>query len=509
MDMKKQKIIGLALGILFFIVMIAGISYAYSVWQSASINTKVSSKCFNVLYIGGQDINVGDGKFMPSDDYTGGLSAHLRMDFSSVCPYVATGKIFLETLNTTSSNLYDGLLKYQVLKGNTPVANGVISGPGTIEIDVGVLNRKSFATTRYSVYVWLDNNLITNEDAGSLYYGKVKAEAYQVVGEVPEDGVQTSVNLINHITDLYSAYYDSSYNTTFGDSTGMNYYAPSVRLMNDGLDSTGNMTNDPYTGNIRYYGADDSDLKNYIYFNCSDYSNPSDTTCEKWRIVGIVDGKVKIMRGARLGAYSWDYTSSGEYNNEWRNATLNTLLNQTYYNSGTTTYYNNSSIGVTVDFTSNGITAATRNNNLISTTDWYTNQLFRYQIYPNEAYTTERTGTSSWNGNIAMVYPSDYGYAVDINSCQYNMYNYKNCVSNNWMYGILSDFSNKLSWLFTSRSHETNPQVYRIKETGDVAFANSNVSQGVTPALYLNPELVISLLEGDGSSSNPYRLVVE
>ena len=43
-------------------------------------------------------------------------------------------------------------------------------------------------------------------------------------------------------------------------------------------------------GDIRYYGAAPN---NYIYFNCSDYSNQSSSTCETWRIIGVFDGKVK------------------------------------------------------------------------------------------------------------------------------------------------------------------------------------------------------------------------
>mgnify|MGYP003302935366 CR=1 FL=1 len=37
-------------------------------------------------------------------------------------------------------------------------------------------------------------------------------------------------------------------------------------------------------------------VNNYIYFNCSDYSKQDDTTCERWRIVGVFDGRVKIIR---------------------------------------------------------------------------------------------------------------------------------------------------------------------------------------------------------------------
>ena len=56
----------------------------------------------------------------------------------------------------------------------------------------------------------------------------------------------------------------------------------------------------------RDYGADDENLRNHIYFNCSDYSNQSSETCETWRIIGIVDGKVKIIRNSSIGDYEYD-----------------------------------------------------------------------------------------------------------------------------------------------------------------------------------------------------------
>ena len=52
-------------------------------------------------------------------------------------------------------------------------------------------------------------------------------------------------------------------------------------------------------GNIRYFGPSDS-VNNYIYFNCETYS---DTNCELWRIIGIEDGKVKIIRNESIGNY--------------------------------------------------------------------------------------------------------------------------------------------------------------------------------------------------------------
>ena len=70
--------------------------------------------------------------------------------------------------------------------------------------------------------------------------------------------------------------------------------------------------------NVRYIGANPN---NYVYFNCSDYNNPTADTCELWRIIGVFnnvtkavgykENLVKIIRDDSLGNYYWDYKKDG------------------------------------------------------------------------------------------------------------------------------------------------------------------------------------------------------
>ena len=120
-------------------------------------------------------------------------------------------------------------------------------------------------------------------------------------------------------------------------------------------------------GNIRYYGANPN---NYIYFNCSDYNNQTSSTCETWRIIGVFDKKVKIMRGSVIGKYSWDVSddsiNSGYGVNEWSQADLMKLLNSgydsesvggsLYWNAKSGTCYNDTNNATTsCNFTSTGL----------------------------------------------------------------------------------------------------------------------------------------------------------
>ena len=234
-------------------------------------------------------------------------------------------------------------------------------------------------------------------------------------------------------------------------------------------------TDDP-DSNIRYIGANPN---NYVYFNCSDYSNQSDSTCEKWRIIGVfknvtkADGTkedlVKIVKDDRLNntGISWDYkkngvgTSTYDYgSNDWTDSQLMMMLNPTdYLKSGYTidnnivkdskgqaiyqnmgSYYNGTSgcqpaavasgadfTCTSIDFTSTGLKNNLTRNALESVvwnlggTDYshYSTSSagLASHWYGYERGTTVYSGhATNWIGKIGLMYPSDYGYATSGNS---------------------------------------------------------------------------------------------
>ena len=278
-------------------------------------------------------------------------------------------------------------------------------------------------------------------------------------------------------------------------------------------------------GNIRYYGASPN---NYIYFNCSDYSNQSASTCETWRIIGVFEGKVKLIRGSQIGTYAWDNknTSTGAETaygkNDWAEARLMKLLNPGYESetTGGSLYYNAKSGNCyawqnnatkTCNFTSTGIkNDITRN--LISDTTYYLGGYNSTEVYSNEIYEKERGGAvytgrpTTWTGKTALAYPSDYGYAADLSKCSQTLYNYNDstCTSNNWMKSIVAP---NYGWLLTPNSGlaDITWHVYSsgfVDYSGYYAF-NAN---GVTPVLYLDPS--VDIKPGTGSSSAPYQLSI-
>lgn len=321
------------------------------------------------------------------------------------------------------------------------------------------------------------------------------------------------VNLVRYISELYN---NNSKTIVINNDIEYNY-ATSVNLMNDRLGSTSiNLDG----GNIRYYGSNPS---NYIYFNCSDYSNQTSNNCELWRIIGIFDGNVKIVRNSIIGNLSWDTSAStvnsGNGVNEWNDADLMKVLNpgyesltiggSLYYNGkdGSFYYGNNNGTNNNINFINLGIkNDITRN--MIASVNWPLGGFSSSSIYSNQAYQYERETNvyngrkTNWTGKIALMYMSDYGYATDFNKCNKKLieYNDSSCTNNNWLFvsnfyfHLLSPNSNfpDIAWGISSNGRSST----------DGYICSNTIS--VRPALYLKND--ISKFDGDGSKNNPYKI---
>lgn len=268
-----------------------------------------------------------------------------------------------------------------------------------------------------------------------------------------------------------------------------------------------------------YCTNDTYPLNNYIYFNCSDYSNQSSSTCETWRIIGIFDGKVKIMRNNTIGKLAWDYDKNNNsslttYDNNWHTSTLQKLLNNSYYNgTGTITYYNSDSANGSVSLNMNNIGIKnTKTRNMISETNWYlggsdtisdfqSNQFYQYERGIQKC--SSCTYEIIWKGNIALPYVSDYSYSSDFSICTDTPSAYV-CRGTNWMYPIMTADGTQNSWLLTPNSGISYNAWY-VPSGGYVYYSSAACyALGAVPVLYLSSELGIE--SGDGSESNPYKL---
>ena len=529
MENKKIKIYGIVLGVILFIILVAGFTYAALTWRSSNITITGASECLEVDSVKGSNITGSDLLLLDKSQVvnsnqitirTGMVVTNITAKLKSSCTIDGYLTINLKTttLNSgfTSSGKSTGALKYvlasynpstyttistSALNGKTfdIVTTGSITSTGTLKIKEAQLSKDT--TLAYLVIFYIDGEKANNDIGSNSTNFKTSIEATVTQGTAP----MSAASLISNL-------YNNASKTPVTNNSITYQYDTTHSLMKD------------VGGNIRYYGASPN---NYIYFNCSDYSNQSSSTCETWRIIGVFEGKVKLIRGSQIGTYAWDNknistgaeTANGK--NDWTDARLMKLLNPGYESetTGGSLYYNAKSgncyadqnnATTTCNFTGTGIkndkTRGLISEETYSLLGWnsngvYANEIYEYERSTGKVYSGRET---TWTGKIALPYPSDYGYAADLGKClnkQLSAYNDSTCTSNNWMKTIIAP---NHGWLLTPDSGSVFFAWHVLSSglVGSNSFAY--YAYGVVPVLYLNSELAVKL--GTGSSSAPYQL---
>ena len=544
---KKIKTYGIILGVILFVLLIAGFTYANLTWNSKSIVISGKSNCLEVESVKGSNITGGnlllqdESLILNNNQITiknGMIVTNVTAKIKSTCSLEGYMTLNLNVTNLssafTSNGNSTGALKYVLtsydpstystvsttaLNGKTfdIVNTGSITSTGTIKLREENLSKTQ--TKAYLIIFYIDGDM-ANNDAGSNSTN-FKSNLEAIVTQTISTEVKEKTNAATFITNLYT---NNEKQKATNNKITYNQ-APLVSLMND---RKGSMSTGIDAGNIRYYGANPN---NYIYFNCSDYKNQTSDTCETWRIIGVFDGKVKIMRNSSIGSYSWDSSDSsinrGNGVNEWSQADLMKLLNSgydsesvggsLYWNAKSGTCYNERSNATrSCNFTSTGLKNDTTRN-MIAETTYYTRTHYTAGIFVDAMYDKERvsgtvitgvtpTRTLTWTGKIAIPYPSDYGYAADLSLCQKQLSSYSDatCTANNWMKSVLLESS--LSWLLTPSSG-SGSHAWDVHSPGRVnGHDYACNAYGVVPVLSLISELDIG--SGSGTSSSPYQLSV-
>lgn len=240
----------------------------------------------------------------------------------------------------------------------------------------------------------------------------------------------------------------------------------------------------------RYEGKNPN---NYVWFND-----------ELWRIIGVFDEKshgqsgkdlVKLIRGNSLNAIV--YASNGS--NSWSGASLNSILNTTFYNrtvNNTCAVYvsGTNSINSICDFSGIGLTDYYKN--LIATAKWYSSGSASSTVSTGIMYNAERNGTL-YNSNVGLMYASDYGFSVLASDCPrsrgLNLYNTDNCMGKSWLSGY--------NWTMSTNSSNTS-YAYQTDYNGAIVASSVQKSAQVKPVVYLDS--AVNYIDGDGSASNPY-----
>ena len=325
-------------------------------------------------------------------------------------------------------------------------------------------------TVNYKLRLWLDFGDLEDEAKEALVGQKIflalKINGIQNVNKVPT-GADTLIKLTDN-----------------KDNSGL-------YTITHAKDSTLQIGTTEDITEYRYRGASP---KNYVTFNN-----------EVWRILGVfptddgtgnIENRIKLIKDQSIGNNYWNTTqvaSTSTYNN-WTGATLMKYLNGTYYNS----LINSNSIDMVDDAKYylggfNAVNATIEN-------------MYGYErkISGNNTY-YYRTNPNSWTGKLGIMYASDYGYASA--NCETKVLggnsstDIRVCNATNWLYNIKVN-----EWLMAQLG-SNNGHAFYVVSSGYLSYYNVNSSSmAVRPTLYLKSEVRIT--EGDGTSSNPYKLSI-
>ena len=270
---------------------------------------------------------------------------------------------------------------------------------------------------------------------------------------------------------------------------------------------TSSLANGAGDNSYRYAGASES-VNNFVCFGSTTSPCPTDNL---YRIIGVIDGKVKLIKydyaTSTLLGTDGDYSGSDTPDTNYYKGSL-TSIDQYYWNNATVTNTwsesNLNKINLNTNFINNiGSTWA----NKIATTTWKVGGNTWNNIVesvPSIAYQNEIVSPSEnikYDAKIGLMYASDYGFAASPSAWTKTLYNYGGNDANgtliktiNWMYmGV---------WEWTiSRFSAFSDSAFIVFYDGHVSSGYVSFDFGVRPSFNLLSS--ITYVSGSGSAVDP------
>ena len=238
------------------------------------------------------------------------------------------------------------------------------------------------------------------------------------------------------------------------------------------------LANGAQDNSYRYSGANPN---NYVCFGATGADCQNEEN--QYRIIGVFNGQVKLIKATSYGDYAWDRTSS-DTSNTWDGTTkpdIYTTLNTTYYN-----------------------TLGSEWQNLIAETTWQVGG-FNYSDLgtAKETYDLEvGTGQSGYveTMKIGLMYVSDYGYGASPEKWTTELYNYEPTVYSNWMYLGYTEWT-------VSRYSDDSDFTYNAFSVDNAGYVSHNFvgsTLAVRPSFYLESD--VTYASGSGSMTDPLKI---
>ena len=469
-------------------------------------------KTFSCAADGGGSITNNDAIIAPTVVNSSTTSNYIKRAVKVTPPIDEEGKTIYMDLWLDINKLDSGLsnsvnFKYAFTTSSTSNTTGVVA-EGTFNGNkagdkVMLLTAQDFntsSTSTYYLWIWLDAEETDSSTMNQTFNLSLNGSCYEHVST----GAEMLIENANSSTLSYNDATDSQKGEmwTFSHDATKQVEA---------------------TTDYRYIG---SSPNNYITFND-----------EVWRIIGVFDGIIKIIRNDTIGDISWDYKGSGvgsstssSGSNDWTNSQLMYMLNPTSYTlkSGYTlsgNYIKDGSGNITYQLgckpasiasgaTSYSCTSNTWSLNSIalsqiSETTYYlggSSNLFGQNAttcyYFERGTTVNEERVTSWDGLVGLMYMSDYVYtfANGVNDkCYTNNYNCdRSTSSNSWLYK-----SGTSQWTISPNTGFSS-NIFVVSEDGYIGYNSCDNYYMVRPVVYLKSDIK---LQGSGMSSDPYEIV--
>ncbi len=494
--LKHKKLFIILTGTLLLSVLVFGITYAYylvGAGAGATTSTSIYGKGVDIL-----TFDSGNGVSLNMNQVSLGDGAgNIRGVTNPSATLIARD----DETATSSYNLFLRILVnpfvYSTGATETPEIVMTITNPEGVEItSITGLDRVTesgvtgFDITTFSGDIKLvaDYPITTdNSDTGITHDWEIEIYILNLATSQNINAEKTlNAEIIMQHESVLSAVPASDFITT-------------VHAEEDGLyQHTADLENGAGDNNYRYSGANPD---NYVTFND-----------EMWRIIGVFDGNIKIIKETSIGTYEFDPgDAENPYgDNSWADddggAELNQLLNNYYFNSTVAPNLladcGGSGRG-SCDFTSTGLDVTSRA--MVETSTWYlgapdTNNQTANAFYNEERGNSTSPGTHiTTQANIGLMYLSDYGYAATSNAWTTDLFEYDtNSISaSNWMYSGVNEWS-----ISAYSAHSSG--VWNVKYSGYVSSIYANNGYASRPVLYLKSS--VEIIEGTGTESDPFTL---
>ena len=250
---------------------------------------------------------------------------------------------------------------------------------------------------------------------------------------------------------------------------------------------TDNLTARVANLNMEYAGVGKwNRVNNFVCFGSTTNPCPTDNL---YRIIGVIDGKVKLIKydyatSALLGT-DGEYFDSSAYESTYKGSL--TSIDTYYWNTVTGTWANK-----------------------IATTTWKvggnTYENIEFSI-PSIVYQNEIVGpveNTTYDAKIGLMYASDYGFAASPSAWTKTLDNYNGNDVNgtsiktiNWMYMGYADWT-------ISRLSDNSGNAFSVLGDGIVYYGRDGYDLGVRPVFNLMS--TVTYVSGSGTQSDPIRI---